>query len=119
MDTNKKEVFGQLEDNGCVRVAFVGTLAELEAQITKEYDAVVVKIKDAIKKYEEELSKLKNVDFSNLTEQNVEEAAKFVHFTKMLLKTKKELANFKKPAVADGTYFVLNCIGKLPQLEDK
>ena len=49
----------------------------------------------------------------------MEDAAKFVHYTKMLLKTKKDLANFKKPTVADGTYFVLNCIGKLPQLEEK
>lgn len=118
MNTEKK-VFGQMDENGAIRVAFVGTLAELEAQITKEYDGVVAKIKDAIGKYEAELEKLTNVDFAHLTPENIEDAAKFVHYSKMILKTKKELENFKKPTVADGTYFVLNYIGKLPQLEEK
>ena len=89
MSTEKK-VFGQLDENGVVRVAFVGNEEELQAQIDKDYADVVAKIEDAIGKYKAELDNLK-VDFANLTAENIEDAAKFVHYKKMLLKTTKEL----------------------------
>ena len=115
----EKNVFGQMDGNGVIRVAFVGTEEELQAQIDKDYAELVAKAKEAIAKYEEELKKVEGVDLKNLTEKNIEDAAKFIHYTKMLLKTKKELAEFKKPTVQDGTYFVLDYIGKAPQLEEK
>ena len=114
-----KKVFGQLNENGVIRVAFVGTEEELQAQIDKDYADVVAKIQDAIGKYEAEIEKVKGVDFKHLTEENAEDAAKFVHYSKMLLKTKRELAAFKKPSIVDGTYFVLPYIGKLPELAEK
>ena len=111
--------FAQVDENGAVRIAFVGTEEELQAQIDKDYAEAVGKIKEAINKYKEELSKVQKVDFEHLTLENVEEAAKFVHYTKMLLKTEKELGEFKKPAVADGTYFVLDFIGKPLQMTEE
>lgn len=114
-----KKVFGQMDENGLIRVAFVGSDEELQAQIDKDYAEVVAKIEQAIKKYEEELAKLKGVDLTNLTAENIEDAAKLVHYTKMLLKTKKELGEFKKPTIQDGTYFLLDYVGKAPQLEEK
>lgn len=113
-----KKVFGQMDENGLIRVAFVGSDEELQAQIDKDYAEVVAKIEQAIKKYEEELAKLK-VDLTKLTAENIEDAAKLVHYTKMLLKTKKELGEFKKPTIQDGTYFLLDYVGKAPQLEEK
>lgn len=111
--------FAQVDSNGAVHVAFVGTEADLQAQIDKDYAEAVAKANDAIKKYEEELAKVEKVDFEHLNLDNIEEAAKYVHYTKMLLKTKKELAEFKKPDVKDGTYFVLDFIGKPLEMEEK
>lgn len=115
----KKKVFGQIDANGVLHIAFVGTEKELKEQIEKDYNEVCSKIKAAIKQYESELEKVKGVDLLHLTSENIENAAKYVHYTKMLLKTKKELGEFKKPSVEDGTYFVIDYIGKAPQLEDK
>jgi len=117
--STEKLVFGQMDENGGIRVAFVGTKEDLQAQIDKDYAELVAKVQEAIGKYEAELEKVKGVDLAHLTAENIEEAAKYVHYTKMLLKTKKELADFKKPTIEDGTYFVLDYIGKLPQLEEK
>lgn len=114
-----KQVFGQMDENGAIRVAFVGTEEELQAQIDKDYAEVVEKAQEAIGRYEAELEKVKGVDLAHLSEDNVEDAAKYVHYTKMLLKTKRELCEFKKPSVKDGTYFILSYIGKLPELTDK
>lgn len=115
----EKKVFGQMDETGTIRVAFVGTEEELQAQIDKDYADVVAKIQDAIGKYEMELEKVKGVDLAHLSEENIENAAKYVHFTKMLLKTKREWGEFKKPTIQEGTYFVLPYIGKMPQLEEK
>lgn len=115
----EKQVFGQMDENGVIRVAFVGTQEELQAQIDKDYADLVAKIQEAIGKYEAELEKVKGVDLAHLTADNIEDAAKYVHYTKMLLKTKKELSDFKKPSIADGTYFILDYIGKAPALEEK
>lgn len=117
--STEKQVFGQLDNNGTLRVAFVGTKEELQGQIDKDYNELVAKVQEAITQYEAELEKVKGVDLANLTEENIEDAAKYVHYTKMLLKTKKELAAFKKPTIEDGTYFILDFIGKLPELEEK
>lgn len=116
---NIKKVFGQMDESGLIRVAFVGNEEELQAQIDKDYSDLVAKVEGAIKQYEEELTKLKGIDLANLTAENIEDAAKYVHYTKMLLKTKKELAEFKKPTIQDGTYFVLNYVGKAPELVEK
>ncbi len=113
------KVFGQMDEQGVIHVAFVGTEAELEAQIGKDYEKTVAKVKEDIGKYEAEIEKVKGVDLVHLTDSNIEDAAKYIHYTKMLLKTKKFLNEFKKPTIADGTYFVLNHIGKLPQMEEK
>lgn len=111
--------FAQVDENGAVHIAFVGTEADLQAQIDKDYEATVGKIKEDIAKYKEELAKCEKVDFDKLTVDNIEEAAKIVHYTKMLLKTEKYLSEFKKPSVNDGTYFVLDFIGKPLKMEEK
>lgn len=113
------KVFGQMDEGGAIRVAFTGTEEQLEAQIGKDYEKTVAKIKEDIGKYEAELEKVKGVDLAHLTDKNIEDAAKYVHYTKMLLKTKAFLEGFKKPTIADGTYFVLSYIGKLPEMVEK
>ena len=115
----EKKVFAQMDENGVIRVAFVGTEEELQAQMDKDFAELVAKVQEAIGKYEVELEKVKGVDLAHLTADNIEDAAKYIHYTKMLFKTKKELADFKKPTVQDGTYFVLPFIGKLPELVEK
>lgn len=112
--------FAQVDENGAVRIAFVGTEEELQAQIDKDYAEAVKKINENLAKYKEELSKIGKVDFVELNLKNIDEAAKLVHYTRMLLKTENDLKEFKKPSIADGTYFVLDYIGKpLQMTEDK
>lgn len=117
--TTEKKVFGQMDETGAIHVAFVGTEEELQAQIDKDYADEVAKIQETIGKYEAELEKVKGTDLAHSTEENIENAAKYVHYTKMLFGIKHQLAEFKKPTIADGTYFVLPFIGKLPELAEK
>lgn len=115
----KKKVFGQMDATGVLHIAFVGTEEELKSQIEKKYAETMQKIKDAHKKYQAEFEKVKDVDLLHLTAENIEDVAKHIYYKKMILKTIKDIADFKKPSVEDGTYFVLDYIGKAPQLEDK
>lgn len=114
-----EKIFGQADENGMIRVAFVGTEEELQAQIDKDYADAVKRANEALDKYKEEFEKVKDVDLTNLTEENIEDAAKHVWNKKMILKTERDLAAFKKPSVQDGTYFILQYIGKPIQLEER
>lgn len=115
----KVNIYGQADENGIIRLAFVGTEEELQAQIDKDYAETVAKIKEAFAKYEEEFNKVKDVDLNHLNAENIEDAAKYVWNKKMMLKTMHDLEIFKKPSVKDGTYFLLEHIGKLPVLEER
>lgn len=114
-----KKIFGQADENGTIRIAFVGTEEELQAQIDKDYAEAVKRAEEALAKYKEEAEKAKGVDFSNLTPENVEEACKYAWNKKMAFKTEHDLKEFKKPTVKDGTYFILEYIGKLPEMEER
>ena len=119
MSTKKVNIYGQANADGVIHLAFVGTEEELQAQIDKDYEEAVAKIKQAYVKYQTEFDKVKDVDLTNLTEENIEDAAKHVYYKKMLFKTEHDLEDFKKPSVQDGTYFLLEHIGKLPELEER
>lgn len=114
-----KTIFGQADENGNIRVAFVGTEEELQAQIDKDYAEAVKRAEEALNKYKEEFKKVESVDLHNLTQENIEDACKHVWNKKMILKTKHDLKEFKKPTVKDGTYFILQYIGKPLELEEK
>lgn len=116
---NTEKIFGQADENGMIRVAFVGTEEELQAQIDKDYAEAVKRANEALNKYKEEFEKVKDADLLHLTEENIEDAAKHVWNKKMILKTERDLAAFKKPSVQDGTYFILQYIGKPIQLEER
>lgn len=119
MSTKKVNIYGQADENGVIRVAFVGTEEELQAQIDKDYEDTVAKIKETYAKYEEDFNKVKDVDLNHLNAENIEDAAKYVWNKKMMLKTMHDLENFKKPTVQDGTYFLLDYVGKVPVLEER
>lgn len=120
MSIDKKvNVYGQANADGVIHLAFVGTEEELQAQIDKDYEAAVAKIKEAYEKYQAEFESVKGVDLTHLNADNIEDAAKHVYYKKMMLKTMHDLENFKKPTVQDGTYFLLEHVGKLPELEER
>lgn len=114
-----KKIFGQADENGVIHLAFVGTEEELQAQIDKDYDAAVKAIKDNYAKYQAEVEKVKDVDLTHLHAENIEDACKYVWNKKMALKAMRDLEDFKKPTVKDGTYFILDYIGKLPVMEER
>lgn len=114
-----EKIFGQADENGMIRVAFVGTEEELQAQIDKDYADAVKRANETLEKYKAEFEKVKDVDLLHLTEENIEDAAKHVWNKKMILKTEHDLAAFKKPTVQDGTYFILQYIGKPIELEER
>lgn len=108
----------QADENGVLHIAFVGTEEELQAQIDKDYNEAISKAQESLKKYQEELSKIK-VDLTNITIENIAEAKKFIFYKGQILQIEKDLKNFKKPTVNDGTYFVIDKIGKDLILEEK
>lgn len=116
---NKINIYGQANADGVIHLAFVGTEEELQAQIDKDYAAAVEQIKATYAKYQKEFEKVKDADLTHLNADNIEQAAQHVYYKKMMLKTMHDLETFKKPTVQDGTYFILEHIGKLPELEER
>lgn len=118
MSEEKKHIF-QMDENGQIRLAFVGTISELEAQIKKDFDDVVSKTKAGIKRYEEELSKLPKPDLDNITAENAEACRRYVHYATMKVKDTAWLESAKCPTLEDGVYFVIDNIGKVVSMVEK
>ena len=112
----KKHIF-QLDENGALRLAFVGTISEFEAQLKKDYDALVEKVEGGIAKYKEELAKLPKPDLEHITAENAENVRKYIHYATMAVKDEAALATLKCPSIADGAYFVVENIGKTVEIK--
>lgn len=113
-----KKHFFQADENGALRIAFVGTEEELQAQIDKDYGEVIAKAKEGLEKCKKELEALKDVDLSNITPDNIAQAKKKIFYIGQIIQTEQQLKNFKKPTVNDGTYFIIEKIGKDLKLEE-
>ena len=112
-----KNHYFQVDENGVLHLAFVGTEEELQAQIDKEYAEHIAKTKETLEKTKKELEALK-VDLNNITLENLGQVRQFVLLKGQVLHLEKTLNTFKKPSVQDGTYFVINKIGKDLKLEE-
>lgn len=114
---DKKYHFAQLSESGALHIVFVGTVKELEAQIKKDFEEMIGKGEEAIAKCKTELAKLKTPDLANITEENAEDAKKWIFYTSQLLKLEREVKESKCPTINDGTYFVLEHLGKCAEVE--
>lgn len=107
-----KKHFFKIDHNGTVNIAFVGTEAELQAQMDKDFEELLDKAKSALKKYHEEFLKLSKPDFDNLEYKDIENLQKWVYYKIQILKSEKEIPQLKKPLIADNTFFTMHKIGK-------
>ena len=114
---DKKYHFAQLSESGALHIVFVGTVKELEAQIKKDFEEMISKGEEAITRCKAELAKLTMPDLANITEENAEEAKKWIFYTSQLLKLEREVKESKCPTINDGTYFVLEHLGKCAEVE--
>ena len=114
---HKKYHFAQIAEGGALHIVFVGTLDELKVQIKKDFEEMVSKAEEAIAKCKAELLKLKTPDLANITEENAEDAKKWIFYTAQLLKLEREVKDIKCPTINDGTYFILEHIGKCAEVE--
>lgn len=114
---HKKYHFAQIAEGGALHIVFVGTLDELKLQIKKDFEEMVSKAEEAIAKCKAELLKLKTPDLANITEENAEDAKKWIFYTAQLLKLEREVKDIKCPTINDGTYFILEHIGKCAEVE--
>lgn len=113
-----KKHFFQADENGVLHIAFVGTEEELQAQIDKDYSELIAKASESLGKYKEELKALENVDLANITAENIADAKKKIFYISQIIQTEQQLKNFKKPSIEDGTYFIVEKIGKDLTLEE-
>lgn len=116
MAEEKKHIF-QLDENGALRLAFVGTIAEFEEQLKKDYESLVEKVKVGIARYKEELAKLSKPDFEHITAENAEDVRKYIHYATMLVKDEAALAKLECPKLSDSAYFVVDNIGKTVEIK--
>lgn len=114
---HKKYHFAQIAEGGAIHIVFVGTVEELKAQIKKDFEEMVSKAEEAIAKCKAELAKIKTPDLANITEENAEDAKKWIFYTAQLLKLEREVKEIKCPTINDGTYFILEHLGKCAEVE--
>lgn len=114
---HKKYHFAQIAEGGALHIVFVGTVEELKAQIKKDFEEMIGKGEEAIAKCKTELAKLKTPDLANITEENAEDAKKWIFYTSQLLKLEREVKESKCPTINDGTYFILEHLGKCAEVE--
>lgn len=113
-----KKHFFQADENGVLHIAFVGTEEELQAQMDKDYEGVVAEAIKTVGKYGEELKALEKVDLANITDENIADAKKKIFYISQLKQAEQQLRNLKKPTINDGTFFVIEKIGKDLTLEE-
>ena len=71
-----KNHYFQVDENGVLHLAFVGTEEELQGQIDKEYAEHIAKTKETLEKTKKELEALK-VDLNNITLENLGQERQF------------------------------------------
>lgn len=119
IDENKRYHFAQLNADGTLRIAFVGTKKELSAQIKKDFDAMLEQGKKALEQCQSELAKLPKPDLDSLSEESSENAKKWIFYKAQSLKIRREIKEAKCPTLEDGTYFILDYFGKEACLSEK
>lgn len=119
MATNiEKKHFFQADKDGILHIAFVGTEEELQKQIDTEFDAELKKAQDELAKVNFELTKFNDLDLKDITIDNIGRLREFLLAKGKALQIENALKKAKKPSVADGTYFVIDKIGKDLVLEE-